>query len=106
VLKFIILILLLFIVLTGAGQLVLFRRMIAPFLTTPEDRKNAARNRAGTGAGTGADVDARQAGIENVLPCARCGTYVPESQGTRSHGDFFCSALHRQEHEAETGDRP
>ncbi|MFT3759487.1 PP0621 family protein [Thauera sp.] len=32
---------------------------------------------------------------ERVLECAHCGINVPESEGVRAHGRFYCSDAHR-----------
>ncbi len=35
------------------------------------------------------------AAAERVLECAHCGLNVPESEGVREHGRFYCSDAHR-----------
>ncbi|MCL2657300.1 MAG: hypothetical protein FWD62_07710 [Betaproteobacteria bacterium] len=32
---------------------------------------------------------------EKVFPCAHCGVHVPESEGVRVNGRFYCSEAHR-----------
>jgi uncharacterized protein len=32
---------------------------------------------------------------ERMLPCATCGVHVPESEGVKSVGQFFCCEAHR-----------
>ena len=34
--------------------------------------------------------------IEQMVPCAHCGLHVPESEGVRGAGGFFCSEEHRR----------
>lgn len=34
--------------------------------------------------------------IEQMVACAHCGVHVPESEGVRSEGGFFCSEAHRR----------
>lgn len=33
---------------------------------------------------------------EQMVACAHCGLHVPESEGVRDNGAFFCSAEHRR----------
>lgn len=40
------------------------------------------------------------AGPERMLSCAHCGVHVPESEGVRADGRFFCCEAHRREGEA------
>jgi uncharacterized protein len=101
--KFIIL-LLVFLLLVGTGVLALIWRALAR-LAAPGERRN-------TGNGAGVEVPPVRGGrrgyanpdtktdVETMLCCAHCGLYVPESQGVRDHGAFFCSDLHRREHQA------
>ena len=42
--------------------------------------------------GKGGQADAA---AERVLECAHCGINVPESEGVREHGRFYCSDAHR-----------
>jgi uncharacterized protein len=35
--------------------------------------------------------------IGNMVPCARCGTYVPFDEAVRAHGKYYCSESHRDE---------
>lgn len=30
----------------------------------------------------------------DVVPCAYCGTYIPESEAVRAHGRVYCSRGH------------
>ena len=34
--------------------------------------------------------------IEQMVPCAHCGLHVPESEGVRGGGSFYCSDEHRR----------
>ena len=34
--------------------------------------------------------------IEQMVPCAHCGLHVPESEGVRGAGGFFCSEEHQR----------
>jgi len=34
--------------------------------------------------------------IEQMVACAHCGVHVPESEGVKSGGHFFCSEDHRR----------
>ena len=34
--------------------------------------------------------------FEQMVPCAHCGLHVPESEGVRGAGGFFCSDEHRR----------
>lgn len=34
--------------------------------------------------------------VEQMLPCAHCGLHVPEREGVRGGGSFFCSEEHRR----------
>lgn len=46
----------------------------------------------------GTPADAPQEGlvIEQMVACAHCGLHVPESEGLRGPGGFFCSEEHRR----------
>ncbi len=33
---------------------------------------------------------------QNMVACAHCGLHVPESEGVRGAGGFFCSEEHRR----------
>ncbi|WP_374259780.1 PP0621 family protein [Zoogloea sp.] len=34
--------------------------------------------------------------VEQMVACAHCGLHVPESEGVRGDGAFFCSDAHRR----------
>ena len=34
-----------------------------------------------------------------MLPCAHCGTHVPESDAIRGSRGLYCSEVHRENHE-------
>ncbi len=36
----------------------------------------------------------REALSADVVPCAYCGTYIPESDAVRAHGQAYCSCEH------------
>jgi uncharacterized protein len=36
----------------------------------------------------------REALSADVVPCAYCGTYIPESDAVRAHGRVYCSQKH------------
>ena len=38
-------------------------------------------------------------GPQVMLPCAHCGTHVPEADAIRSTHGVYCSEAHRQSHE-------
>lgn len=33
--------------------------------------------------------------IKNIVPCALCGTHIPENEALQDGDEFFCSAAHR-----------
>lgn len=35
--------------------------------------------------------------VGNMVRCARCGVYLPESEAIRAGDDFYCSAEHRDQ---------
>ncbi len=43
-----------------------------------------------------ADAPREELVIEQMVPCAHCGLHVPESEGLRGSGGFFCSEEHRR----------
>lgn len=45
---------------------------------------------------TPADAPREVLVIEQMVPCAHCGLHVPESEGLRGPGGFFCSEEHRR----------
>lgn len=55
-------------------------------------RRAMARIGKKPGKGRGRRPDAA---AERVLECAHCGINVPESEGVREHGRFYCSDAHR-----------
>jgi len=38
-------------------------------------------------------------GPQVMLPCAHCGTHIPESDAIRGSHGVYCSAAHRDAHE-------
>lgn len=44
----------------------------------------------------GAKAARRPAGAERMLECAHCGVNVPESDGVRADGVFYCCEQHRR----------
>ncbi|MBB2484828.1 hypothetical protein H5407_06255 [Mitsuaria sp. WAJ17] len=64
------------------------------------------KGRAGTGSAPSPGEDARPrgqaagAGAAMMVSCAECGTHLPESEAFPGRGGHFCSAEHRQRHEA------
>lgn len=46
--------------------------------------------------GAPADAPQEELVIEQMVPCAHCGLHVPESEGLRGPGGFFCSEEHRR----------
>lgn len=36
---------------------------------------------------------------ENMIPCAHCGTHVPEGDAIQGKQGMYCSEPHRQSHE-------
>ena len=69
------------------------------------------KGRAGQGGapGTGPEPGARPRGQARgadaamMVSCAECGTHLPESEAFPGRGGHFCSAEHRQRHEARQG---
>jgi uncharacterized protein len=53
----------------------------------------ASGGSAGGGQGGGAQPD--PARIEQMVPCAHCGVYLPASDALQRDGQAFCSAAHR-----------
>lgn len=39
---------------------------------------------------------AGKGGVERMLPCARCGVCLPESEGVSGGGEFYCCDDHRR----------
>ncbi|WP_346288994.1 PP0621 family protein, partial [Zoogloea sp.] len=50
------------------------------------------------GGGAPADAPARNAepAFEQMVACAHCGLHVPESEGLKGGGQFYCSDEHRR----------
>lgn len=65
------------------------------------------KGRAGSGPAPGGGTPPRapSAGTDAALmvSCAECGTHLPESEAFPGRGGHFCSAEHRQRHEARQG---
>ena len=38
-------------------------------------------------------------GAQTMLPCAHCGTHVPESDALQGKNGLYCSEAHRNAHE-------
>ena len=38
-------------------------------------------------------------GTQSMLPCAHCGTHVPEGDAVKGKQGMYCSQAHRQTHE-------
>ena len=38
---------------------------------------------------------------ENMVLCAHCGVYLPQTQAVSGRGGFFCDEAHRFAHEAQ-----
>lgn len=36
------------------------------------------------------------AAIDDVVPCARCGVYVPRAEAILAHGKSYCSQAHSE----------
>lgn len=53
---------------------------------------------AGGAAGSRPDAEAPREMLEaeQMVACAHCGLHVPESEGVRGNGAFFCSSEHRR----------
>jgi len=51
---------------------------------------------AGEARDTPAEASREELVIEQMVPCAHCGLHVPESEGLRGSGGFFCSEEHRR----------
>ncbi len=45
---------------------------------------------------TASERGAPPAEIEQMVACVRCGLHVPESEGVRGAGGFYCSEEHRR----------
>jgi len=64
------------------------------------------KGRAGSGTAPGPDPEPRPRGqsagpgAAMMVSCAECGTHLPESEAYPGRGGHFCSAEHRQRHEA------
>ncbi len=58
-------------------------------------RKPPATRAPEEGPDAGAAVPPQAIESEEVLPCAHCGLHVPETEGLRAQGRFYCSAAHR-----------
>lgn len=41
----------------------------------------------------------KQSGPQVMVPCAHCGTHVPEEDVIRGAQGLYCSAAHRDKHE-------
>jgi uncharacterized protein len=41
----------------------------------------------------------KKSGTQVMVPCARCGTHVPENDAVRGHKGLYCSAAHRDDQE-------
>lgn len=72
-------------------------------------RKGRAGQGSAPGAGPQPEPGARPhgqaqgAGAAMMVSCAECGTHLPEAEALPGRGGHFCSAEHRQRHEARQG---
>jgi uncharacterized protein len=41
----------------------------------------------------------KKSGTQVMVPCAHCGTHVPEDDAIRGARGLYCSAAHRDSHE-------
>ena len=41
----------------------------------------------------------KKSGTQVMVPCAHCGTHVPEDDAVRGEKGLYCSAAHRDDHE-------
>ena len=83
--KLILIILLLVLVFViGIGTLVRVFRGALSGLRDPEER-SASRRRFGN-----------REKVEHMLACSVCGVHVPESEGIKAAGKFFCCEAHRK----------
>ncbi len=41
----------------------------------------------------------KKSGPQTMVPCAHCGTHVPEDDAIRGARGLYCSAVHRDSHE-------
>lgn len=68
-------------------------------------RKGRARSAQPPGSGpeTKPPAQATEAQASMMVACAECGTHLPEPEAYPGRGGHFCSAEHRQRHEARQG---
>ncbi|HLO95359.1 MAG TPA: PP0621 family protein [Burkholderiaceae bacterium] len=68
-------------------------------------RKGRAGSGQAPGPGSGTPPRTPPAGAEAAMmvSCAECGTHLPEAEAYPGRGGHFCSAEHRQRHEARQG---
>lgn len=93
ILKFFLVVLLLFFVLfiIGAGAVARTFSGLLSGLRPGMERRGQPASRSGR---FGNEGEAKKA--ERMLPCAVCGVHVPESEGIKSAGRFFCCEAHRK----------
>ena len=60
------------------------------------DGDSAAGEGSGTPSGGRREREASMPEIEQMVACAHCGLHVPESEGVRGGGEFYCSDEHRR----------
>ncbi len=71
------------------------RRTLGGFGGRKDDRAEGGFDGA-TGARPGAEAPREMLEAEQMVACAHCGLHVPESEGVRGNGAFFCSDEHRR----------
>lgn len=84
------LLVLFFVFVIGIGTLAqAIRRML--FGSRPDASHNSASGRFSSRSRFGNEEKA-----EHMLPCSVCGVHVPESNGVKADGKFFCCEAHRK----------
>ena len=70
------------------------RRTLGGGSTKDGEAERGASDAAG--ARPGAEAPREMLEAEQMMACAYCGLHVPESEGVRGNGAFFCSDEHRR----------
>ncbi|WP_079433583.1 PP0621 family protein [Zoogloea sp. LCSB751] len=70
--------------------------LLAVFYVRRALRKDPRRDERDVPAEERSQARAPSEQIEQMVACAHCGVHVPESEGVRSDGHFFCSEDHRR----------
>lgn len=68
------------------------KQLIGVLFGLPSVYRQAKKSQSQTGSSSTAD--AQQSQNEMMMPCARCGLHVLESEGIKLRGQFYCTKAH------------